>query len=379
MKKFLFILVALFATFQLSAQTVEDAKFYDNLSLTIKGGATTPLNDPVDHFRGMFGVEFEKEITPVFGVGVEGEWTINTSRWKNMVHSNTMIDHQYVGVFGTTNLMNLFAGYKGSPRAFEVETVLGVGWGHSYVDKYPDSNTILTKTGLNINWNFGKFKEWTLGIKPGVIWNMSKTPCVDDMTYANYDINRAALQLQVGVTYRFSNSNGTHGFKLCDKVATQQEVDNMNNKINELRQQAQEDHNYYHDQIRLLNETNQRLSKMLQECNDNPEKIKEVVEMPSVYFLFDSFEILEESEQTLESVADMILHQEGTYVVTGYASEEGDEEYNNNLSLKRADAVKNKLVEYGVPSDRLLVEGKGSTNEFSSEIPMLNRVVMVKK
>lgn len=379
MKKFLFILVALFATIGLNAQPLEQSKFYDNLSLTIKGGATTPLNDPADQFKGMFGVEFEKDITPIFGLGVEGEWTINTSRWPNQLYSGTGIDHQYIGMFGTTNLMNLFAGYNGKPRSFEIETVLGIGWGHAYNNEYPDANVILTKTGLNINWNFGKQREWTLGVKPAVVWNMSKIPCMDDLTFANYNINRAALQLQVGMTYHFGNSNGTHYFTLCDKVATQSEVDSMNDKINELRKQSQEDHNYYHEQIRLLNETNQRLSKALQECNNQQPKTVEVVKLPPVQFMFNSAKIHETSQSTLKSMADMILHQEGSYGVIGYASEEGDEEYNKALSLKRAEAVKNQLVKYGVPEDRLVVEGRGATNEFSVEVPFLNRVVIVKK
>lgn len=373
MKKIFSLIIAIVATLPVLAQPLVESKIYDNLSLTVKGGVTTPLSDPVDHFRSVVGLEFEKMITPVFGIGVEGEWTINTSQ------STTVFDHQYVGVYGVTNLMNLFGGYNGSPRFFEVETVLGAGWGHAYNSSSYDENVFVTKTGLNVNFNLGKVKEWTLSLKPAVVWNMSKVPCVDDLTYVNYDARRAALQLQVGVTYHFGNTNGTHHFTKCDKVATQAEIDVMNNKINDLRKQMQEEHNYYHDVIRQLNDANCKLSKELQDCNNRPEKVVEVVNMPPVQFMINSAKIQETSQSALKYMADEILSQDVSYIVIGYASEEGEYDYNKRLSLKRAEAIRDILVEYGVPADRLVVEGFGETTEFSEEVPALNRVVVIKQ
>ena len=373
MKKIFSLIIAIVATLPVLAQPLVESKIYDNLSLTVKGGVTTPLTDPADHFRSVVGLEFEKMITPVFGIGVEGEWTINTSQ------STTVFDHQYIGAYGVTNLMNLFGGYNGSPRFFEVETVLGAGWGHAYNSKSYDENVFVTKTGLNVNFNLGKVKEWTLSLKPAVVWNMSKVPCVDDLTYVNYDAKRAALQLQAGVTYHFGNTNGTHHFTKCDKVATQAEIDAMNNKINDLREQMQEDHNYYHDVIRQLNDTNYKLSKALQDCNNRPEKVVEVVNMPPVQFMINSAKIQETSQSALKYMADEILSQDASYIVIGYASEEGESDYNKRLSLKRAEAIRDVLVKYGVPANRLVVEGFGETTEFSEEVPALNRVVVIKQ
>jgi outer membrane protein OmpA-like peptidoglycan-associated protein len=208
---------------------------------------------------------------------------------------------------------------------------------------------------------------------------MSKVPCVDDLTYVNYDARRATLQLQAGVTYHFGNTNGTHHFTKCDKVATQAEIDEMNNKINDLRKQMQDDHNYYHDVIRQLNDANYRLSKELQDCNNRPEKVVEVVNMPPVQFMINSAKIQEASQSALKYMADEILKQDASYIVIGYASEEGETDYNKRLSLKRAEAIRDVLVEYGVPADRLIVEGFGETTEFSEEVPALNRVVVIKQ
>ena len=146
------------------------------------------------------------------------------------------MDHQYVGVFSTTNWMNLLGGYNGKPRVFEIETALGVGWGHTYASvSNAKQDVVLTKTGVNLNFNLGKDKAWVLALKPAVVWNMNQ-----DAWNSNYNAQRAALQVQVGVTYNFSNSNGKHYFTKCNKVATQEEVDALNAQVNQLRGQLQE-------------------------------------------------------------------------------------------------------------------------------------------
>lgn len=140
MKK-IFILAAIaLGTVAAQAQTsVQGSKFIDNWSVGIKGGVTAPFNGCSfwPHARGIMGAEITKQITPVLGLGVEGEWTVNTSSWSALKSAN-VFDHQYVGVFGTVNLMNAFGGYKGAPRFFEIEAVAGTGWLHSY---YPKAQT----------------------------------------------------------------------------------------------------------------------------------------------------------------------------------------------------------------------------------------------
>lgn len=373
MKKLFSLMVAvmMFAT-SASAQHVEQSKLVDNVSVTVKGGVTTPLQDPVDHFRGVFGVELRKQITPVFGFGVEGEWTVDTSTWPNQIPSSRMIDHQYVGVFGTANVMNLLAGYNGSPRTFEVETVLGVGWGHSY-SEYVDDNVVMTKTGVNINWNFGQEKEWTLSLKPAVVWNMNA-----GVTQSNYNINRAALQLQVGVTYHFKNSNGTRSFTLCDKVANQTTIDALNAEINALRNRIERDRENCANQVNALTKANADLAEALKACENRPVETIEYAVLPAVQFEFGSAELPETSATLIQAIAEEILSNSDNYVVVGYASEEGTEEYNMKLSLERAESVAEALMNEGVPADRIKVEGAGETVEFSEEIPMLNRIVVVK-
>ena len=84
--------------------------FFDNWSIGIDGGVTTPLNHSAfwGDMRGVAGLNIKKQITPVFGIGAEGLWAVNTSSWRGQVHSNTAFDSQYVGAYGTVNVVNLF-------------------------------------------------------------------------------------------------------------------------------------------------------------------------------------------------------------------------------------------------------------------------------
>ena len=158
MKKFIFMIVALMGmVMSVNAQTVESSRFTDNWSVGLKGGAVTPLNHSAfwGDMRGVVGLELKKEVTPIFGLGVEGEWTVNTSAWSRNVHSTNVFDHQLVGGFLTGNLTNAIAGYRGTPRLVEVEAVAGLGWLHTYLNSAEDLNGWYTKFGANVNFNLG--------------------------------------------------------------------------------------------------------------------------------------------------------------------------------------------------------------------------------
>lgn len=75
-----------------------------------------------------------------------------------------------VSLLGLVNLNNLFGGYNGIPRSFEIEAVAGIGWMHYYVGRNmgEDQNGMSTKLGLNFNFNLGESKAWTLALKPAL-------------------------------------------------------------------------------------------------------------------------------------------------------------------------------------------------------------------
>ena len=80
-----------------------------------------------------------------------------------------------------------------------------------------------------------------------------------------------------------------------------------------------------------------------------------ISELETVYFDYDKSAIRDDSATALRSNASVIKNNAdwGQLTVEGNTDERGSEEYNLALGERRAMAVKNYLVDLGVPSSRL--------------------------
>jgi OOP family OmpA-OmpF porin len=77
-------------------------------------------------------------------------------------------------------------------------------------------------------------------------------------------------------------------------------------------------------------------------------------------FGFDNFGISPEGKKVLDDASANILSLKGEKVdVVGHADRIGSAEYNQSLSLKRADAVRDYLVTKGVLAERMVTRGAG--------------------
>lgn len=337
MKKLLSFICALFIAVSAwggtPARALEPSKVLDNIEMTIKSGVTDPVKQTPKHLRSISGLELHKYLTPVTGIGIEGDWTVNTSP------SKTVFDHQLVGGMLTSNMMNLFAGYPGSPRPFEIETVVGIGWLHGYVVGPGDYNSWYTKYGLNLNFNLND--KFALSLKPAIVYNMK------DGDHTRYNVNNAYLEAQLGLTYKFITSNGTHGFKYSDLAYTQAEVDALNAEINELRNREP-----------MIREV------IVEKIVTNA---VEAVPVPAfenaVGFTINSYEVLPTEMANLANVASVLkANPDMKILIKGYADKDtGTAEYNKTLSERRAQAVKDVLVGMGVTDGQLMTEGVGDT------------------
>ena len=88
-----------------------------------------------------------------------------------------------------------------------------------------------------------------------------------------------------------------------------------------------------------------------------------------VYFELDSAEIKRESFSLLDEVAQLLLDHPELALVTvhGHTDDQGAEDYNLDLSLRRAQAVTLYLVQVGVPEGRLSASGFGETQPLVQE------------
>jgi outer membrane protein OmpA-like peptidoglycan-associated protein len=97
----------------------------------------------------------------------------------------------------------------------------------------------------------------------------------------------------------------------------------------------------------------------------------------AVMFDYDSNVITKDGNTILDKVASVLKdNPEMKVYLTGYASIEGSDQYNQGLSQRRVDAVKVSLMDRGISADRMTTEAKGETSLWG-ELLENNRRVMV--
>lgn len=118
------------------------------------------------------------------------------------------------------------------------------------------------------------------------------------------------------------------------------------------------------------------------ENNGCPELSGEIVKTLNEFgsrinFPANSYQILgRKTIENLEKIKNLLdENQEGNLLIEGYASSDGDEDYNVELSIKRAQAVLEYLVKLGVPETRLEVIGFGEENPLEDNQTSLGRAI----
>ena len=361
----------------------------DNWYIGANAGVATTLTKQTPDggfFKALaptFGVRVGKNLTTVFGLALDADMHFKSNeKWASA--SKTFVEDINVDLLGTFNLSNLFAGYPGEPRAFEVIALGGFGWTHGFgnVDPLIGSinkvNGINSRVALDFAFNLGAAKAWQLYIEPSLTYGLHAwVEGVDAGGNFNYDINNSAFSIKAGVNYKFGNSNGTHNFAIA-QLRDQAEIDGLNAKINELRA----DNNAKDGQLSAKDQQIADLKKKLADCEARPqtaavvEKTENVLQ-PHVIFRQGKSTIDPAQYASIEMVAKyMKNHKDAKVKVQGYASPEGKAEFNQKLSEKRAEVVKNALVKrYKIAADRITIEGLGATDKLSSENDF-NRVAM---
>lgn len=369
MKKFIAVTVACLTCSGIYAQRAyEGANLGDNWSIGIHAGVTTPLTHSAffPNMRATWGLGIGKQLTPFFGMGVEAMTSINTTA------SKTAFDNTNVSLLTSVNLSNLFAGYWGTPRLFEIETVAGLGWLHYAQNGNGDRNSISSKLGLNFNFNLGEAKAWTIGIKPALVYDLNA--CGE--RNVGFNANRAAWEITAGLKYHFRCSNGKHHISFA-KLYDQAEVDALNEQVNNLRQTNVDQE----AELTAANQRNAELEQQLADCkNQGPVIVTDTITSHKktlesvVTFRQGGVSVVASQTPNVERIATYLKnHEKATVSIKGYASPEGKAEVNARIAQQRADAVKSLLMKrYKIAENRITAEGQGVGNMF--EEPDWNRV-----
>lgn len=331
MKKLFLMLALMSAVMSANAQiATENSNALDNISVGVTAGVSTPLDfNSIFPLNTNVGLKIQKDFTPVFGLQAEGIAVLNDNHFSDL---KTSVKATNVGLNGVLNLSNIFKGYKGTPRTFEVSTVTGLGWLHTW---NTSDNFLTAKTGLDLALNLGKTKATSIVVTPAVYWNLNK---IGDI---HFNKHNAQLAVNVSFIYHFKTSNGTRHFKTYDVGAMISEIDRLNG---------------------ALAECESREPKVIEKIVEVPAQTTNTEEAATVETTNGDKWIVSfaNASAKLTNEAKFVLNQIGEDAivdVTATASPSGTKAFNQKLSEKRAKAVADFLTSRGVKVNSAV--GKG--------------------
>ncbi|MFJ1366290.1 OmpA family protein [Capnocytophaga canimorsus] len=95
----------------------------------------------------------------------------------------------------------------------------------------------------------------------------------------------------------------------------------------------------------------------------------------SVYFDFNSSQPQISSTWAADFISKYLTENKGASVhIVGYADELGGVNYNQSLSLSRAEAVKRLLIDTGIDASRITTEGRGEDTSVNKKSPRARQI-----
>ena len=340
--------------------------FWSNWFFSIGGGAEATFGD--NDSAGSFG----KRISPTLNVSV-GKWFtpglglrlqysglqargFTYDAGADYVKGTQLKDGYYKQRFDYMNLHGdvmfnlnaLFGGYN-QHRVYEIIPYVGAGFTHNY--SKPHREALSVNAGI-----INKFR-----ISNAIDINLELSAVGGDHGYDG------VVSATVGLTYRFP----ARGFRRpMPQLISQIELAAMQDKLAAMGAQN----------AQLKNALIQAQNQPVAEVTETEVIVPDPDIAPrTVFFTIGSAELSPREIMNLSYLAEQMKQfPNATYTVNGYAdSATGTPAFNKELSLKRAQAVKDALVKnYGIAADRLNIEAGGGVDKFGQ--PILNRVVLVK-
>ncbi|MBQ9191017.1 MAG: outer membrane beta-barrel protein [Bacteroidaceae bacterium] len=212
MKKLLLACVAACATLSsIQAQTAfAESGLWDNWYVGANIGFNSKLthNPFFTHLNPHLTLRGGKDFTPVIGVMAEFTTFFDDKQFPavinagNNLYSHTAIKAFNLDLLANLNFHNLFKGYLGYQRPFEVRLLAGVGLNHVCGVNSDQKNDFIAKIGLDFAFSLDKYvrvKGLEAYIEPALNYNLNRYS-----SGVEINPNYAAWQLAIGVNYHFN-------------------------------------------------------------------------------------------------------------------------------------------------------------------------------
>jgi outer membrane protein OmpA-like peptidoglycan-associated protein len=374
-KILLFSAIGLLSIGSIAAQTD-----YSRWSLAIKGGVNyfridapistwEPGTSSSSYYLNQAGLtlpvlQVEYTATPYYGIGLEA----GLYQFKRYNLTGSTID---LVLNSSVNLSNFFSPLRrGFWRKGTFYGNFGMGLGFfsndpKGISKETDFSPVVT-TGVNFDYNFtpflalileGQYRIYTYDALGGT----SPSTGNDDAFLAN-----------IGLRFKFGAKSKTHTRNAEVKdyyaelyggeavVAAQKAADDAAAAKKAVDSLANDTENRFNKLGNALMDKLNKFENDLRKLNDKPKDNSGTVNMwlDNVEFMFNSSVLTPEAKGILDEVANVLKNNaaNNNVVVAGHSDDIGTEEYNQTLSVERANSVIKYLKEKGVTAN---LTGKG--------------------
>lgn len=346
--------------------SVETNRFGANWFIGVNGGinlyngVVTKAESPFKHISPDLAVYFGKWHTPGFGwrIGYKG---LNMKAYEEGGEHTAFANFHFDAMF---DIINMCAGYR-EDRIYNVIPYVGVGWAGRNPYEYETwtglSGTLTANYGI-IN-TFRIARRWAINLELSGLFlrnGFSGRP-----GYQGHDMMWSA---SAGVIFRLGKPDWNQTVDVPALQAVYGGIiaglENDLNNANEQNQKAQGE-----------------IANLKNQLNDANKKYDELARQPrfvdvkqSTFFPFGTAKLDSKREElNIKAYADATKAAGAKLRVIGYADTTGAEEYNQKLSLERAEAVAEILRANGAEVESVI--GQGESSEYSTKY--LNRRVVV--
>ena len=319
------------------------------------------------HITATYNIGFGKWFSPYIGwrLGFNGgalHWDNNQFNKVSMVNANFDLMWDMLNTCGGVN----------SKRVFSIVPFVGFGgafmWNYSAGAStvYRDNGAVKKNSwalplsaGIQFRFRLSKYADFFLEGRAqfaGDNWN-------NDVVGAPIDMNLSAIG---GFTFYIGNTGSDYMFKDGDYRFKRYDLCDYSGYINSLNAQVNDLRTALATTAAALAVAEAQLP-----CPEVVEVEPVVVEnaplLASVRFTINSAKISSEEMVNVYNMAEYLkAYPEQSIVIVGYADRNtGTPEYNMGLSKRRAEAVRDALVnKYGINPDRLAISAEGSNKQI---------------
>ena len=115
------------------------------------------------------------------------------------------------------------------------------------------------------------------------------------------------------------------------------------------------------------------VSEIQEKSINNPQRVQisksEIISLKSNELSFhkNSTDLKKEAYSVLRDIKDYVEKNDYVVSIIGYTDKSGASSYNKRLSLRRAEKVGSKLIEFGLSKDRIVdLVGRGDSNPIKT-------------